>query len=59
MGLAPHAHVYMPQMESWRYSKIRDLDIRDPTSAANLVPEERRIQRKAAYRLWSHIIVVP
>ena len=37
------------------YSKIRDLDIRDPTSAASLVPEKRRTQRKAAYRLWSHM----
>ena len=36
MGLAPHAHVYMPQMESSRYSKIRVLDIRELLSPVRI-----------------------
>ena len=36
-------------------SKIRDLDIRDSTSAASLVPEELLTQRKAACRPSSYM----
>ena len=34
---------------------LQGLDSRGPPSAASLVPKDRRTQRKAAYRLWSHM----
>ena len=54
MGFAPHAHVYMPQMES-RYSKSRALDIRDPTSAASPYLAIPQTQSKAAFRPSSYM----